>query len=183
MGNYSGFELNINYIKDEKYSLQISYYHHLIEAKEKPEDYRNDFWLDWGSLFLFPDIEVPDTNHSFNILGGYMYNLNPQGTIRLNLQAGIALIHTRYITNFKKKNRTYLFGDNYYYDSRYRNRIGFIVNPQIEFPFFKGYGLSVSPLVEFGGRKTVYGVGISHIFGRVRKSFDDAIGSLEKSDD
>jgi hypothetical protein len=132
---------------------------------------------------LFPEVEVPDVNHSFNILGGYIHNLNPKGTIRLNLQAGIALIHTRYITNFQKKDRTYLFGDNYDYDSKYRNRFAFIINPRIEFPFFKGYGLSASPLVEFGGRKTVYGMGITHIFGRIRKPIEDSKQEVEETTD
>lgn len=182
-GNYFGPELGINYIKDDTYSFQISYYNHAIEAKEKPGDFNSSTPFGWSSTFLFPDLEIPDTNHSFNLLGGYIYNLNPKGTIRLNLQAGIAFIHTRYITNFEKKSAPPFFGDNYDYDSKYRNTLAIIINPKIDFPFFKGYGLSVSPLFQIGRKSTVFGVGVFHIFGRTRNKIENTAQPVEEATD
>ncbi|MGB3343863.1 MAG: hypothetical protein WBA61_08125 [Aequorivita sp.] len=169
-GNYNGFELGVNYIRNEKYSFQVSYYYHIIEAQEIPEDFHTSSLINLGPT-IFPEVSVPDINHSFNILGGYVYNLNPDRTIRLNLQAGIAFLYSKYATNFQKRSSPVFFGDNYEYDFQHRSTVGVIINPRIDFPFFKGYGLSISPLVEFGGRKTVYGIGLVNIFGLTRQSY------------
>ncbi|HLW30818.1 MAG TPA: hypothetical protein VKX40_01060 [Aequorivita sp.] len=181
-GNYSGFELGVNYIRNEKYSFQASYYHHIIEAQEMPADFRTSSLINLGPT-IFPEVNVPDINHSFNILGGYIYNLNLKRTVRLNLQAGIAFLHMQYATNFQKRSSPVFFGDNYEYDFKYRNTVAVIINPRIDFPFFKGYGLSVSPLVEFGGRKTVYGVGLVNIFGITRQSYIDPNQDVEETSD
>lgn len=181
-GNHTGFELGINYIRNEKYSVQISYYHHIIEAQEMPEDFRTSSLFNFSPV-IFPEVNVPDINHSFNILGGYVHNLNPKRTMRLNLQAGIAFLHMQYATNFQKKGSPLLFGDNYRYDFKYRNTIGVIINPRIDFPFFKGYGLSISPLVEFGGRKTTYGIGLINIFGLTRQPYTDPNQNIEETVD
>lgn len=58
--------------------------------------------------------------------------------------------------------------DNYTWDYGERHRISFIINPKIEFPFTRYWGLTVSPIVQFSKDRTYFGIGIGSMIGLLR---------------
>ena len=58
---------------------------------------------------------------------------------------------------------------NYSFDYRKYHTLGVIINPKIELPFTRYYGLTISPMLQFNKDRTYVGIGIGQMLGTLRK--------------
>ena len=163
-GNYFGINANIDYAYQEKFSFKIGYSVYFQEPDSKPDDF---------SLGLFDGLSfglVGPYNHleSYQVMAGRIYKFNPSGTIRLNMSVGLGLTKIKEPTNWQQINGS-LFTRNYIWDYNEHNTISFIINPKIEFPFTRYYGLTISPILQINKDRTYFGIGVEQMIGLLRK--------------
>lgn len=163
IGNYIGLELDANYIYNEKYSFKIGYSFNVRKPKSQPADFKSGL-----AGFLTLEFVGPfDKMESYHIAAGRIIKLNTKGSIRANLSLGIGLTTLSEPINWRKNPR--FLDRNYDYDhTRYRTA-SLIINPKIEFPFTRIYGLSVSPMAILNKDRTYFGIGIGQMLGVLRK--------------
>lgn len=166
VGNYSGIDLNLNYILKEKYSFKLSYTANIKKPKSQPEDYTTGVIgiLVWG-------LNNPaDQFESFGASVGRTYKLNEKGTIRANLSAGLGYTIMTEPENWtkKEKDKPVSLGENYTYDNVEYKTVSLIINPKIEFPISRYFGFTVSPTMQINKDRTYFGVGFGAIFGLLR---------------
>ena len=167
-GNYLELNLNLNYVINEKYSFQIGYSSHIRESKYEPEDYSSGlvgiFTLGFGQLHF-------DQMDNYQILVGKIYNLNERGNIRFNLAGGIGYTIITEPTNWKPVSG-FTLGENYTYDIDKHSTISLIINPKIEFPFTRIFGLTISPMLQINKDRTFIGIGVGPMIGLLRKKIN-----------
>lgn len=164
-GNYFGIDLNVNYVYQEKYSLQLGITGNLRAGKSRPEDYRSGL-----AQAMFLGLANPyDQLDTYKISVGKIYKLNEKGSIRANLLFGIGITSIREPYNWQRRDGGWL-GENYSWDYHRYNTVSLIINPKIEFPFTKFYGLTLSPMLQINKDRTYVGIGIGHMAGRLRKN-------------
>ncbi|TQD38647.1 hypothetical protein [Haloflavibacter putidus] len=163
-GNYLGADLNLNYVYKEKYSVKLGYTPNIREADNTPADYTGGL----TDLLFFEFFKPYDELHSFNLSVGRIYKLNKKGSIRLNLSAGIGVVHLKEPTNWQPVEDPDFLGNNYTYDFKEYNTFNFVFNPKIEFPFTRYYGVSLSPMVQINKDRVYFGIGIGQMFGVLR---------------
>ena len=98
-------------------------------------------------------------------------NLNKSRNIRANLLFGVGYTTIIEPENWKKVKGTIIDGmltDNYTWDYEKRHGISFIINPKIEFPITRYWGLTVSPMVQFNKDRTYFGIGIGSMLGLLK---------------
>ncbi len=162
-GNYYGLNLNANYVRDEKYSFQVGYAAHFRRAGDRPENYSSGLL----SIFLL-GLNFPiDQVKNFQVLSGRVFRLNPKGTIRVNLLAGIGLAIITEPGNWEYRDSSMM--PNYTYDYNTHSTFSFIFNPKIEFPFTRYYGFTLSPIIHINKDSNFYGIGIGHMAGLLRR--------------
>lgn len=163
-GNYFGVDLNLNYVYQENYSFKIGYSGHIRTPKSKPDDY--SLGLVNGLTF---GINSPyDNLETFHIMAGKIYKFNKKGTIRLNLSVGLALVNIKEPTNWQM-NSSNFFDQNYTWNYHEYSTIGLIINPKIEFPFARHYGLTISPVLQLNKDRVYVGIGVGQMIGLLRK--------------
>ena len=59
--------------------------------------------------------------------------------------------------------------ENYTWNYKKYNTLSLIINPKIEFPFTRFYGLTISPMLQINKDRTYFGIGIGHMIGLLRK--------------
>lgn len=164
-GNYVGVNLNLNYVFNEKYSFQIGYSGYTRESKSQPEDYTSGlvgiFTLGL-SEFHFDNME------NYQFLAGKIYSLNESGTIRLNMSGGIGYTIISEPTNWRRISG-FTLGENYTYDMDKHKTVSLIINPKVEFPFTRFFGLTISPMLQINKDRTFIGIGIGLMIGLLRK--------------
>ncbi len=158
-GNYFGIDLNVNYVFQEKYSLQLGYIGNIRSGKSRPENYRSG---------LFGFISPYDQLGTYKISVGKIYKLNEKGSIRANLLFGIGITSIREPSNWQRTDGGW-FGYNYSWEYHKYNTVSLIINPKIEFPFTRFYGLTLSPMLQINKDRTYIGIGVGHMSGRLRK--------------
>jgi len=163
LGNYIGLDLNLNYVYKDKFSFYIGYTGNLRHAKSQPKDLTSPFSGIWVS-----DLDSPyDQFENYQIGLGKIYDLNENGTIRINLSIGIGYTTIREPENWQT-NYNVLLSDNYTWNYKKRNTVSLIINPKIEFPFTKFYGLTISPMVQLNTDRIYYGIGIGQMIGLLK---------------
>ena len=156
--SYLGYDLDLNYIFKEKYSFKVGF-SKKFRFTETPENFGTI-----NDILIFGPI---DSFENYQITFGKIYKFNKSGTIRANLSFGLGSTQIRGYENFKLI--TLNDGSEYYtYNSRKNNSISFIINPKIEFPLTRFYGLTISPMVQISKFKPYFGSGIGHMFGLLR---------------
>ncbi|EDP98107.1 hypothetical protein U8527_19065 [Kordia algicida OT-1] len=163
-GNYFGADLNLNYVYQENYSFKIGYSGHIRSPKSKPDDYSTGLFraLTLGIASPYDNLET------FHLMAGKIYKFNEKGTIRLNLSVGLALVNIKEPTNWQMNDNGFL-DQNYTWDYYEYSTIGIIINPKIEFPFTRHYGLSISPVLQLNKDRVYIGIGIGQMIGLLRK--------------
>jgi len=101
-------------------------------------------------------------------LAGRVYPLNKKGTIRANISLGLGFTVIREPTNWQPIGGSFI-NQNYTYEYHKYNTISLIINPKIEFPFTRFYGLSFSPMIQVNKDRTYIGIGIGQMIGLLRK--------------
>ncbi len=160
-GNYFGFSMNLDYVYKEKYAFKFGYSIYIQEPDSKPDDF---------SLGLFDAFSLFSSfNHleTYHIMGGRIYKFNQSGTIRLNLSAGIGFTKIKEPVNWQPIN-SFLLSRNYTWDYREYNTISFTINPKIEFPFTRYFGMTLSPVLQINKDRTYVGIGVETMLGLLK---------------
>ncbi len=167
LGNYLGVDFNLNYVFKNRYSLKLGFSGNVRKPKSQPEDYSAGL----NGLFSV-GIENPyDHLLNYRIDFGKIYNLNPQETIRVNFSFGIGYTIIKEPNNwqFTESDAVINLAENYTYSYRSYSTLSFIINPKIEFPFTRFYGLTISPMIQINKDRTYFGIGIGQMIGLLRK--------------
>lgn len=164
IGNYVGGDLNLNWVYKEKYSLKLGYTGNTRKPRSQPEDYSSGV----VGIMLFGLGGPNDQLETFQISAGRIYKLNKTGTIRANLSAGIGYTTIGEPVNWQRSNNGFL-GENYSWEYRKYSTVSLIINPKIEFPLSRFYGLTLSPMVQINKNRTYFGIGLGSMIGLLRK--------------
>ena len=161
LGNYAGVDVNLNYVYKEKYSFKVGYTGNIRTPKSQPEDYSAGL-LSFGLLNAYDQVE------NYQIGFGRIIFLNENGTVRANISIGFGYTTIKEPGNWQRIYDESVPG-NYTRDFKEYNTVSLIINPKIEFPFSRFYGLTVSPMVQINKDRTYFGIGIGQMFGLLRK--------------
>lgn len=164
LGNYVGVDVNLNYIYKEKYSIKVGFIGNIRTPVSRPADFSGGLM----KLFTYGTSNPYDHLENLQICFGKIYTLNNNNTIRANISIGIGYTTIREPNNWVKLNDNFLTA-NYDWSYSSLNTISLIINPKIEFPFTRVYGLSISPMLQINKYRTYYGIGIGHMIGLLRK--------------
>jgi hypothetical protein len=164
LGNYIGFDLNLNYVYKEKYTFKVGYTGNIRTPKSKPDNFSAGF----NQLFTFGTSNPYDQLENYQVCFGKIFILNEKGTIRTNISIGIGYTTIREPENWDFINQNIL-NANYIWNYSKQNTLSLIINPKFEFPFTRIYGLTISPMLQINKFRTYYGIGIGHMFGLLRK--------------
>ncbi len=156
LGNYTGFNLDLNYQFRQSYSIAIGLNH----FSRKVEDY------------YFRENDYRHSVEDFHILVGKAFP-SRKGGVRWNLALGIAKSHSSLpiglkevptlaslITGSDENKIVTVYEEN--------SQIAFIFNPKLELPISKVIGFSFSALYMTNDVKPVFGLGIGLIVGKLR---------------
>ena len=83
---------------------------------------------------------------------------NKKETIRENLSFGSGLTTMREPQNWVLN--TDACGTYYSWDNEKQNSVRLIINPKIEFPLTRFYGLTIAPMIQINKSSTYFGLGI-----------------------
>jgi hypothetical protein len=170
-GNYIGGSLSLNYIHKEKYSGEIKISGLIRKPKSQPPDFSGGLF---GS-FSF-GLSLPyDHIRSYEILFGKVKKLNEEGTIRWNLKGGFAYSKIVQPFNWKKVNNN-VITNNYTFEYGQRNVISFVINPNIEFPFTRFIGFSISPFAVMNKEANAVGIEFKAMSGLIRRKINHSNG-------
>ena len=164
LGNYIGLDINLNYLYKEKYSFKIGYSGLARIPNSQPDDYS----VGIETLFFFGLLRPYDVMETYQVGFGKIYILNNKGTIRANLYIGIGYTTITEPYDWEVMNTILVTNYNWKYKSHHT--VSLIINPKIEFPFTRFYGLSASPMVVVNKDRTYFGLGIGHMIGLLKKS-------------
>lgn len=162
VGNFWGAHLNLNYIINNKYSFQAGISGLVREPKSKPQNYSQ-------GLLGLPDFAYYDGMGDFQILVGRIFMSFQNSTTRLNIVAGIGYTEMNEATNWESVYDKFRIGSNYTYDIVTHNSISFIIEPKIEFPSTRYFGLILSPRFQINKDWAYVGVGIGAMLGLLRQ--------------
>tara|TARA_R110002051_G_scaffold137916_4_gene210629 strand:+ start:52753 stop:53358 length:606 start_codon:yes stop_codon:yes gene_type:complete len=164
LGNYIGFDINLNYVYKEKYSFKLGYTGNIRKPKYQPEDYTSGL----TGILLFGLANPYDQLENYQIGVGKIYKINQSGTIRLNTSIGVGYTVIREPENWERIDSGFL-AENYTWNYTKYNTVSLIINPKIEFPFTRFYGLTISPMIQINKERTYFGIGIGQMIGLLRK--------------
>jgi hypothetical protein len=166
IGNFIGIDLNLNYIFREKYSLKVGYSGNIKKPSTQPDDYQS------GTFDLYTlGLSGPyDQMNNYQFAFGKVYKMNDRGTIRANVSIGLGYTIITEPSKWTRK-EIYFFGENYGYECVTHNTVSLIINPKIEFPISRVFGLTVSPMAQFNKDKCYIGIGIGNIAGILKPKY------------
>lgn len=165
LGNYIGFDINLNYVIKERYSFKAGYTGNIRRPKSQPNNYTSGL----TGIFSFGLANPYDQIENYQIGFGKIYKLNESGTIRANLSVGLGYTLIREPENWEMINDAFLT-ENYNWNYKKHNTVSFIINPKIEFPFTRFYGFTISPMLQINKDRTYFGIGIGQMMGLLRKN-------------
>ncbi len=168
LGNYIGVDLNINYVYKDTYTFKIGYTDNIRDAKSKPKDFNSGLI----GVLLFGVGDPDDQFENFQLCVGKLYKLNPRGTIRANMSIGLGYTIIETPENWQRIDNGAGFVGNYLWDYRKHNTISLIINPKIEFPFTRYFGLTLSPMVQINKDTSYFGIGIGTMIGLLRSRIE-----------
>lgn len=166
LGNYFGVDYALNYVYKNKYSLKVGFSGNVRKPISQPDDYSGGL----NGLFSLTTENPYDHFLNYKIDVGRIYNLNKKGTIRANISVGVGYTIIKEPENWQFVNNEALINlsENYTYAYREYNTVSLIINPKIEFPITKYFGLSASPLIQLNKDRTYYGIGFGMMLGKLK---------------
>jgi hypothetical protein len=162
-GNYYGIDLSYNYLYREKYSFKLGYIGNIRKAETLPYDYTSGLFK---AMLLGFGTPVDQLKH-LHLGAGRIYDLNKKGTIRVNLSVGLGYTTIKEPGNWERTG-SHLLKENYSWNyDKYRS-LSLIINPKIEFPLSRFYGLTLSPMLQLNKDRTYVGIGVGQMIGLLR---------------
>jgi len=164
VGNYYGIDANVNYIYKEKFSLKAGYSAYVRRPRSQPEDYTSGLI---ETVLLFGLVNPRDKLQNLHMDFGWLIMLNQSRTLRLNASVGFGYTKITEPKNWERRTGGFLI-ENYSWEYNSSDAFSLILNPKIEFPFTRVFGLSVSPLMIINKERTYYGIGFGLMLGLLR---------------
>lgn len=156
IGNYFGGNLNANYIHHNDYSLSLGISGYSRTAQNIPKELAEHYY--------YAPNEVVSSLH---LLGGKIFKFKKSGKTRLNLLGGFGYSSLSKYSDWVQSERNGEYG----YDRSVTSTVSFVLNPRIEFPFTKMFGLMISPSFSINKHTTVIGIGAGMMFGKTRNDY------------
>lgn len=156
IGNYLGVDVNLNMITKKNHIFKVGFTGNFRGSRSIPPrndfdplpvDYFNSFQVGFGKLYNIGKIE----------------NLDENGIVRANISFGLGITGLKERVNWRLNNNSY-----YISDEKKISTISLIINPKIEFPLKKFFGLTISPMLQINKYRTYFGIGIGQMIGLVR---------------
>lgn len=164
-GNFYGARLELNYIYKENVSLSFGISGHIRRAVSEPYDYKKA-----EHIFSFLDFQRPrDRVRNIHLTVGKVVALNNNEKVRFVFSGGLEFSVVKYPGDWAPVSLDEN-GENYTYSIQRFKTVSFILNPKIEFPVSKVFGLVISPTIEINKGYTFYGVGMGYTLGLLRAS-------------
>lgn len=164
VGNYFGFDFNLNYVYDEEYSVRLGYTGNIRKPISEPQNFSSGFL---GIFFL--GLGRPfDHFDSYEFCVGKIIRLDEKGIYRLNLSAGIGYTTIREPENWEVVYDLYSIGNNYTWEFKKYTLYSIIFNPKLEIPYTNYVGFTVSPMMQINKDRTYYGLGLGLMIGLLR---------------
>ncbi|MDC7998938.1 hypothetical protein [Gilvibacter sediminis] len=164
LGNYVGFDAELDYIYKEKYSFRLGYSGNIREPKSAPDDYSTGL----AGVLLLGLTSPFDQFENVYAGAGRVWNLNPAGTIRINATVGLGFTILREPGNWQPVSNGFL-SENYTWEYNRYNTVSVVISPKIEFPITRVFGLVVAPTLQINKDRTFIGIGIGNMIGLLRK--------------
>jgi hypothetical protein len=165
-GSHLGIDVNLNYVYHEKYAVKIGYSGNVTKPTSLPSDYSLGLTRAFSFGFEYPY----DQLENVQITVGRIYKLNPKGTIRFNLSAGLGYSIITEPENWERiTDNNVILSENYTWNYRKHNTVSLIINPKIEFPIARHFGFTLSPMLQINKDTTYIGIGVGTMFGLLRK--------------
>lgn len=164
LGNYKGFDIHLNYVLPNRYTLKMGYTGNLRKPLSQPDDYQSGL-ID---VFLLGLSRPFDQMETYQLGFGKILPFNHQKNIRAHLSVGIGYTIIKEPHNWQRDGGGWGSG-NYTWDYNKYRSFSFVINPRIEFPFTRIYGLSISPMVQICKNRTYYGIGIGQMIGKLKE--------------
>lgn len=165
VGNYKGGCLGINYIYNDKYSLQFGFSATSKEVSSLPSGYLKSSENQIPSNYNLPNENL----ESFNLMLGRVFNLDSKKKVRIIVQGGPGFSTIREPV-FGETNDSNLNEVNYSSGFQKKRKLSLIINPKIEFPIAYIVGFSVGPMLIVNDERTFLGVGIGFMYGIIGKN-------------
>lgn len=162
IGNYLGVDVNLNMVTKKNYLFKVGFTGNIRGSRSTPSDYVDimDPILLGGPRDYFNSFQI-GFGKLYNI--GKIENLDENGIVRSNISFGLGITSLKERVNWRLNNNSY-----YISDEKKISTISLIINPKIEFPFKKFFGLTISPMIQINKYRTYFGIGIGQMIGLVR---------------
>jgi hypothetical protein len=143
--DFFGLGVGLNYVHNERLSFQLSLNHLLRDPQQAPPDlvYEGPSLLERGTMGTLE--------------AGRIFRLDPEGTIRLNLKGGVALMKMEVPTDWTPVPNPCAGCNNYTYEKEYHLRGGVIIRPTLEIPSVSVIGFTVGPMLILAKGQSVLG--------------------------
>ena len=160
-GNYFGFNANINYIHNNKYSFKLGY----TGLSRNDNDTPSDFEYNSGIF------SSHDRLGNYYLLVGKIYQIKvtPKKSIRANMAFGFGYLLIREPINYKLSGGGWFSNSNYTWDYNRIDTFSFVVNPKVEFLLNGAIGVSFSPLIQLSKKRSYFGAGAGLFFRLIKK--------------
>ncbi|NLM68058.1 MAG: hypothetical protein GX180_12935 [Enterococcus sp.] len=164
-GNYFGGDLNLNYVYKEKYAFKLGCTLNLRKPGSQPDDFSTGV----TGILIFGLNSPADQFLNFGAGLGRVYKINQNGTIRIVPFLGVGYTIYTEPDNWVKTDNSFVhLTENYSYDYVDHKAVSLIVNPKLEFPVTRFWGLTVSPMLQINKAATYFGVGLGSMIGLLR---------------
>ena len=164
IGSYTEIKVSLNYIHKKKFSFQVGFSELKRKSASTPSDYGNySYFL---NFFGPPPYE---RQYSYEFLIGKLISFEAQNTFRINFKIGLAFSKIHTPVNFQKST-SWLWGSSYTFDLKEERKISLIIEPTIELPFSRVFGISFTPFFKVNSEIFVWGIRLNVILGLLKES-------------
>lgn len=163
IGNFVGFNGDLNYIYNENISAKIGVVVNVRRSPDEPADYTPGLF---GVLTLGL-ADAYEVMQGVNLQVGKIYYLNSKHNTRVNAAIGIGFTSMHTIENWQYNTNSSL-GSNYSYDLVKKNVVSVIISPKLEIPLGRVFGFTVSPTAIINSESNYYGIGLGYMIGIIR---------------
>jgi len=164
LGNYLGGKISLEYINKKDYSFSLGVYGQGRKYRNLPSDYVPPSGM--FSVFLFGMDYPQEEWTTFYISFGKVLKTRSD-IIRFNLSGGLGFNNLKYPSDFRKITPVNS-AENYYYSLHTKNSLGLLINPTVDFVFWKYFGISTGLVSNISPNRFSLGIEFSVLFGIVR---------------
>ena len=159
-GNYLGLNAGINYVYNQTYSFAVGFSGQIRKAKTTPADYSSGI----TGIFSFGLANPSDQMGTLYLTAGKIFLIEQTGSVRFHLSLGMGYTVITEPANWQPAEGGGIT-ENYTYDAYSYGTISLIINPKIEFPFTRYFGLTLSPVLQLNKDRIYIGIAFGSMIG------------------